>query len=112
MQGAERRRELRLVHAHALFFAQASPCIAVLALLFASPMDELLDLAGVSREDSYRLVQRNAMKVWESDQNYKTLLLGSKEIMKILSEKELDELFDPKRSLKHVDYIFEQVGIH
>ena len=55
MQGAERRRELRLVHAHALFFAQASPCIAVLALLFASPMDELLDLAGVSREEHDRL---------------------------------------------------------
>jgi adenylosuccinate lyase len=56
-------------------------------------------------------VQEYAMKVWENEKDFKTLLLGSEEVMKILSKKELDELFDPKRSLKHVDYIFEQVGI-
>ena len=85
---------------------------ATRGLIFSQEVLLALTKKGMKREDAYRVVQEYAMKVWESDQNYKTLLLGSKEIMKILSEKELDELFDPKRSLKHVDYIFEQVGIH
>jgi adenylosuccinate lyase len=57
-------------------------------------------------------VQEQAMKVWKEEKDFKSLLLGSEEVMKILSKKELDELFDPKRSLRNVDYIFEQVGIH
>jgi adenylosuccinate lyase len=51
------------------------------------------------------------MKVWKEEKEFKALLLGNVQVMKVLSKKELDELFNPKRSLKHVDYIFEQVGI-
>jgi adenylosuccinate lyase len=58
------------------------------------------------------VVQEQAMKVWKEEKEFKALLLGSEEVMKILSPKELNELFDPKRSLKHIEYIFEQVGIH
>jgi adenylosuccinate lyase len=66
----------------------------------------------MKREDAYRLVQEQAMKVWKEEKEFKTLLLGSEEIMKIITPNDLDELFDPKRSLKHIDYIFEHAGIH
>jgi adenylosuccinate lyase len=51
------------------------------------------------------------MKVWKEEKDFKALLLGSEELMKILSPKEIDEIFDPKRSLKHIEYIFEHAGI-
>jgi nitroreductase len=55
---ADRWRQLMAARAHALFFAEAPLCIAVLALPYASRMDELLDLACVSREEHDRLRQR------------------------------------------------------
>jgi adenylosuccinate lyase len=57
------------------------------------------------------MVQEQAMKVWKEEKDFKALLLGSEELMKILSPKEIDEIFDPKRSLKHIEYIFEHAGI-
>jgi adenylosuccinate lyase len=48
-----------------------------------------LTQAGVSRDDSYRLVQRNAMKVWEEGKDFKTELLADKEVMQALSEEEV-----------------------
>jgi adenylosuccinate lyase len=81
-------------------------------LIFSQEVLLALTKKGMKREDAYKMVQEQAMKVWKEEKEFKTLLLGNEEVMKILSKKELDELFDPKRSLKHVDYIFEQVGIH
>ena len=66
----------------------------------------------MKREDAYRLVQEQAMNVWKDEKEFKALLLGSEEVMKLLSQKELDELFDPERSLKQIEYIFEHAGIH
>jgi adenylosuccinate lyase len=85
---------------------------ATRGLIFSQEVLIALTRKGVKREDAYKMVQEQAMKVWKEEKEFKTLLLGSEEVMKILSKKELDELFDPKRSLKHVDYIFERVGIH
>ena len=84
---------------------------ATRGLIFSQEVLLALTKKGMKREDAYRVVQEYAMKVWENEKDFKTLLLGSEEVMNILSKKELDELFDPKRSLKHVNYIFEQVGI-
>lgn len=81
-------------------------------LIFSQDVLLALTKKGMKREDAYKIVQEQAMKVWKEEKDFKTLLSGSEELMKILSKKELDELFDPKRSLRHVDYIFEQVGIH
>tara|TARA_B100001093_G_scaffold470398_1_gene491853 strand:+ start:147 stop:1448 length:1302 start_codon:yes stop_codon:yes gene_type:complete len=64
---------------------------------------------GVSREDSYRLVQRNAMKVWEEDKDFQTELLADREVMKALSEEEVREKFDIGYHTKHVDTIFKRV---
>ena len=84
---------------------------ATRGLIFSQEVLLALTKKGLKREDAYRLVQEQAMKVWKEEKDFKALLLGSEEVTKLLSPKELDELFDPKRSLKHVDYIFERAGI-
>ena len=66
---------------------------------------------GVSREDAYRLVQRNAMKVWESDGKLMLLdlLKQDEEVTAALSEQQLEEKFDLEYHFKHVDTIFARV---
>ena len=70
-----------------------------------------LTQAGLSREDSYALVQRNAMKVWQSDGELSLLdlLKGDSEVTGRLSNEQLDALFDLDYHLKHVDTIFGRV---
>jgi adenylosuccinate lyase len=70
-----------------------------------------LTQAGVSREDAYRLVQKNAMKVWESDGalSLLDLLKADPEVTSRLSAAELDEKFDLGYHLKQVDTIFARV---
>ncbi|WP_438748136.1 adenylosuccinate lyase [Pararhizobium sp. O133] len=68
-----------------------------------------LTQAGVSREDSYRLVQRNAMKVWEKGADFLEELLADAEVRAALSENEIREKFDLGYHTKHVDTIFNRV---
>jgi len=68
-----------------------------------------LTQAGVSREDSYKLVQRNAMKVWEDGKDFKTELLADEEVLAALSAEEIEEKFDLGYHTKHVDKIFKRV---
>jgi adenylosuccinate lyase len=70
-----------------------------------------LTQAGLSREESYSLVQRNAMKVWESDGQLSLLdlLKDDPEVMQRLSVEQLDALFDLGYHMKHVDTIFARV---
>jgi adenylosuccinate lyase len=70
-----------------------------------------LTQAGVSREDSYVLVQRNAMKVWESDGQLSLLelLKADADVTRALSPQEIEEKFDLGYHLKHVDTIFARV---
>jgi adenylosuccinate lyase len=68
-----------------------------------------LTQAGVSREDAYRLVQRNAMKVWEEGKDFKTELLGDTDVLAALSPEEIEEKFDLGYHTKHVDTIFKRV---
>ena len=68
-----------------------------------------LTQAGVSREDSYRLVQRNAMKVWEKGADFQTELLADPEVTAALSPAEIAEKFDLGYHTKHVDTIFARV---
>src|SRR5689334_16051951 len=64
---------------------------------------------GVSREDAYRLVQRNAMKAWAGEGDLLSLLKADKDVRKRLSEKELAENFDLDFHFAHVDTIFGRV---
>ncbi|MBX3580867.1 MAG: adenylosuccinate lyase [Rhizobiaceae bacterium] len=68
-----------------------------------------LTQAGVSREDAYRLVQRNAMKVWERGADFLGELLADPEVTAALSEDEIREKFDLGYHTKHVDTIFRRV---
>jgi adenylosuccinate lyase len=70
-----------------------------------------LTQAGVSREDAYRLVQRNAMKVWESDGELSLLelLKADPEVTAALTPSEIEDKFDLGYHFKHVDTIFDRV---
>ena len=70
-----------------------------------------LTQAGVSREDAYRLVQRNAMKVWEQGADFLEELLADTEVRAALSEEQIREKFDLGYHTKHVDTIFKRVGL-
>ena len=64
---------------------------------------------GVAREEAYRLVQRNAMKIWNEGGDFLALLKADKEVRKHLSEAELKAEFDLDYHFKHVDTIFRRV---
>ena len=64
---------------------------------------------GVSREDSYVYVQRNAMPVWRGEGDFLTLLKADKDVKARLSDSELEDLFDLGYHLKHVDTTFRRV---
>jgi adenylosuccinate lyase len=64
---------------------------------------------GVAREDAYRLVQRNAMKVWEGKGDFLKLLKADKDVRKHLTEKELTRNFDMDFHFAHIDTIFRRV---
>ncbi len=64
---------------------------------------------GMSREDAYQFVQKNAMESWEQKKDFKEPLKQDKEIKKYLSSDEIDKLFDLSYYLKNVNYIFKRV---
>ncbi len=76
-----------------------------------------LTQAGEQRESAYRLVQRNAMKVWElfrtqgnaGEGSFLTLLLADKDVTALLSEQQIRDMFDDDYHLKHVDTIFSRI---
>ena len=64
---------------------------------------------GMSREESYAAVQRNAMPVWRGEASFLDLLKKDKDVSRLLSDAELEALFDLGYHLKHVDTIFARV---
>jgi len=73
----------------------------------------LLELArrGVSREQAYEWVQRNAMRSFHEQQDFKSLLEGDPDITRVLPREVLDEAFDLKAQLRNVDAIFDRVFV-
>lgn len=78
-------------------------------LIFSQQL--LLKLAGkgLERQTAYVMVQRNAMKVWETGQEFKDLIMEDQEIGGYLSKTEIEEIFDLDYHMKHVDDIYERV---
>jgi adenylosuccinate lyase len=64
---------------------------------------------GLPREDAYRIVQGNAMKVWRGEGDFRSLLQRDETVRKYLSEAEIDSCFDLEYHLKHVDTVFARV---
>jgi adenylosuccinate lyase len=71
----------------------------------------LLKLAdrGLERQEAYEMVQRNALKVWDTGRDFQSLLLEDKEIRKHLTQKDIAEIFSLEYHLKHVEDIFKRV---
>jgi adenylosuccinate lyase len=71
----------------------------------------LLDLieAGVLREDAYRIVQRNAMKAWKEELNFRDLVLSDPEITSKVKRPTIENAFELKRQLRNVDKVFKRV---
>jgi adenylosuccinate lyase len=71
----------------------------------------LLELArrGISREQAYEWVQRNAMRSFHEQKDFKALLLGDGEISKVLPSAEIEKAFDLKEQLRNVDAVFKRV---
>jgi adenylosuccinate lyase len=80
-------------------------------LIFSQRVLLALTQAGVSREDAYRLVQRNAMKVWEQGKDFQTELLSDAEVTSFLPAGDIKALFDMNYHTKHVDTIFARVFV-
>jgi adenylosuccinate lyase len=78
-------------------------------LVFSQRVLLALTQAGVSREDSYAMVQRNAMKVWNHGADFKTELLADTEVMQKLNPTQIEELFDLSYHTKHITTIFKRV---
>jgi adenylosuccinate lyase len=65
-----------------------------------------------SKEDAYQIVQDNAMKAWNKNENFKDLIKNDKRVKKYLSRKEIEECFSLDYYLRNVDYIFKRVFGH
>lgn len=78
-------------------------------LVFSQRVLLALTQAGMSREDAYVAVQRNAMRVWAGEGDFLAFLKADKEVSNLLPGKQLDELFDLGYHTKHVDTIFKRV---
>lgn len=82
-----------------------------LGLIFSQRVMLALVERGVSREEAYGLTQRNAMRAWDEQREFKSLILEDPEIMGCLQKEEVNQLFDYAYHLKNIDYIFKRAGL-
>ena len=80
-------------------------------LIFSQEVLLALVKSGVSREEAYALVQRNAMKTWEDKKDFKTLLKSDKDITKWLDNELIDSLFDLDKVMININKIFKRLGM-
>jgi adenylosuccinate lyase len=80
-------------------------------LIFSQRVMIALINKGLSRQQAYELVQRNAMKAWKGNKNFLTLLKADAEVTTKLPEAELDPLFDEQYYLRYIDDIFKRLGL-
>lgn len=80
-------------------------------LVFSQSVLLALTKKGMKREDAYRIVQSHAMNVWQDGKSFRTVLEADPEVKKFLNGKELEDVFDGTKSVRHVDYVFERLGL-
>ena len=78
-------------------------------LIYSEAVLLLLTKKGFSREEAYSVVQRNAMRVWEKGDDFKTLLSQDEVIKNLLTQEDLEAAFDIRAHLRHIDDIFQRV---
>jgi adenylosuccinate lyase len=80
-------------------------------LIFSQKVMLALIDKGLSRQKAYELVQRNAMKAWQGNKKFLTLLKADTEVMAAIAPGELEVIFDYQPYLQHVDEIFQRLGL-
>ena len=80
-------------------------------LIFSQAVLLALTKKGVKREEAYAMVQKHAMDVWQSKKSFRDLLETDGAVSAFLRTDDIDEIFDLKKSIRHVDVIFERVGL-
>ena len=68
-----------------------------------------LTQAGASRDDAYKLVQRNALRVWNENKDFYSELISDKDVRSFLTEEDIKDKFDLSYHTKHVNTIFKRV---
>jgi adenylosuccinate lyase len=76
-------------------------------LVFSQPVLLALVQAGATRDDAYRIVQRNAMRAWDEGRDFRTLLEADPDV----DDAVLDDAFDLRRSLRHLSHVLDQVEL-
>jgi adenylosuccinate lyase len=84
---------------------------ATKGLIFSGQLLLALTNKGLAREDAYELVQRNAMRVWDEDRDFRELVKADTDIKAQLSEAEIDRVFSLDHYLRNIDAIYRRVGL-
>ena len=79
-------------------------------LVFSQRVLLALVAAGVTRDEAYRLVQRNALRAWDEERDFRALLEADPEVVERLGPNELAGAFDLDEALRHIDVLFERLG--
>ena len=82
---------------------------ATKGLIFSGQLLLALTAKGISRETAYDWIQRNAMRVWDEDRDFKTLVKADDDIKSEMSDEEIEQVFSLDHYLRNVDSIFERV---
>ena len=80
-------------------------------LIFSQAVMLGLTRKGMTREEAYDVVQRNAMESWGTGRDFRELISNDGDVKRYLSEDEIENCFDLNAHLRNIDYIFERVGI-
>jgi adenylosuccinate lyase len=78
-------------------------------LIFSQQILLALAKRGVSREDAYKMVQKQAMKAWKGNKDFRELLIDDRDVAKHLTRDEIEEIFNLDFQLRHVDTLFARV---
>ncbi len=81
-------------------------------LIFSQSILLALAKKGITREEAYQLVQRNAMEAWESGGDFREKVLGDERIGAHLNKNEIESCFDLDKNLQNVDFIFKRIGLN
>ena len=80
-------------------------------LIFSQEVLLFLINKGMTRENAYAIVQKNAMKVWEKNLDFKKIILEDLEIKKYLSNEDIDELFDMNKIMKNINKVYDRLNL-
>jgi adenylosuccinate lyase len=79
-------------------------------LVFSHRLLLALVEAGLARDDAYRAVQRNALRAWDEERDFRELVTADPDIARRLGPEALERVFDLEASVRHVDVVFERLG--